>query len=125
MKTQITEKWPKKADLPVGCVETLKLSSLRKLHSSQLCTNLRAPVLHPIVSKCLQMFVHFIHNRLYHLHNASEYDEFVTLVHTARNAFCMTPGGIMQFNEVSEQTNAVFCVALHVGVYFSMGGRLR
>nr|CAB3268068.1 zinc finger SWIM domain-containing protein 8 [Phallusia mammillata] len=79
-------------------VETAKF--LSESNNQQVCTNLRAPFLQPIVSKCLQMYVHFIHNRLYHLHHASDHDEFVTLVHTARNAFCMTPGGILQFNEV-------------------------
>ena len=81
---------------------------------SKICTNLRAPFLHPVVSKCLQMYAHFIHNRLYHVHHASDYDEFVNLVHMARNAFCMTPGGMLQFNDVRTYTVGNFCL-LHLG----------
>ncbi|CAK8682764.1 unnamed protein product [Clavelina lepadiformis] len=79
-------------------IETAKYMSEK--NSQAICTNLRAPFLHPVVSKCLQMYAHFIHNRLYHVHHASDYDEFVNLVHMARNAFCMTPGGMLQFNDV-------------------------
>ena len=67
----------------------------------QLCSNLRASFLSPVVSKCLQMYVQFINNRLYHIHHSpADYDDFVSLVHTARNAFYMTPGGMIQFHEV-------------------------
>ncbi|XP_018670723.2 zinc finger SWIM domain-containing protein 8 [Ciona intestinalis] len=79
-------------------LETAKY--LSENNNQQVCANLRVPFLHPILSKCLQMYVHFIHNRLYHIHHTSDYDDFVALVHTARGAFCMSPGGLLQFNEV-------------------------
>lgn len=72
---------------------------LAQNNHQQACSNLRLPFLQPIVQKCLQMYIHFIHNRLYHLH-PSDYDDFVTLVQNSRTAFCMTPGGLLQFNEV-------------------------
>ena len=39
------------------------------------------------------------HQRMHHITQA-EYDEFVSIVCSARNAFCMTPGGMVQFNEL-------------------------
>nr|XP_039261702.1 zinc finger SWIM domain-containing protein 8-like isoform X1 [Styela clava] len=72
---------------------------LAQNNHQQACSNLRLPFLQPIVQKCLQMYIHFIHNRLYHLHPA-DYDDFASLVQNSRTAFCMTPGGLMQFNEV-------------------------
>jgi DNA polymerase III psi subunit len=32
--------------------------------------------------------------------NQTEYDEFVSIVCSARNAFAMTPGGMVQFNDL-------------------------
>uniref|UniRef100_H2Y5Y3 SWIM-type domain-containing protein n=1 Tax=Ciona savignyi TaxID=51511 RepID=H2Y5Y3_CIOSA len=69
-------------------------------NNNQQVTLFVFPFLHPILSKCLQMYVQFIHNRLYHIHHTSDHDDFVALVHTARSAFCMSPGGLLQFNEV-------------------------
>ena len=39
------------------------------------------------------------HQRMHHITQA-EYDEFVSIVCSARNAFCMTAGGMVQFNEL-------------------------
>jgi len=80
-------------------LETAKY--LSETNNQQVCTNLRLPLLQPIVNKCLQMYIHFINNRLYHIHHSSnDYDDFLQLLLTARNAFCMLPSGIMQFNEI-------------------------
>ena len=37
--------------------------------------------------------------RLHHI-APSDYDDFVSIVCSARNAFCMVPGGMAQFNEM-------------------------
>ena len=36
---------------------------------------------------------------MHHITQA-DYDEFVAIVIAARGAFCLTPGGIVQFNEL-------------------------
>uniref|UniRef100_F6TS15 SWIM-type domain-containing protein n=1 Tax=Ciona intestinalis TaxID=7719 RepID=F6TS15_CIOIN len=81
-------------------LQDIALETAKYLSEKHIHVTLRVPFLHPILSKCLQMYVHFIHNRLYHIHHTSDYDDFVALVHTARGAFCMSPGGLLQFNEV-------------------------
>lgn len=44
-------------------------------------------------------FIQCAHQRIHHIGNA-DYDEFVSIVCTARNAFYLAPGGIVQFNEL-------------------------
>ena len=44
-------------------------------------------------------FIQCAHQRIHHISNA-DYDEFVSIVCTARNAFYLAPGGIVQFNEL-------------------------
>ncbi|CAG0886034.1 unnamed protein product [Cyprideis torosa] len=61
--------------------------------------HLRSPVLQPIVTKCQQMFIQCTHHRLYHI-TPTEYEEFVSIIRTARQAFQMTPTGMVQFNEL-------------------------
>ena len=46
------------------------------------------------------MFVHFINNRLYHIHSSNDHDDFVALVKASRGAFFMNQNGQIQFNEV-------------------------
>ncbi|XP_064625296.1 zinc finger SWIM domain-containing protein 8-like isoform X2 [Lineus longissimus] len=66
----------------------------------QLSSHLRSPILSPLVQKCLQMFIQCSHQRISHITQA-EYDEFVSIICSARNAFCsMTPGGMVQFNDL-------------------------
>ncbi|XP_073985781.1 zinc finger SWIM domain-containing dorado isoform X1 [Rhodnius prolixus] len=52
----------------------------------------------PIVQKCQQMYIQCLHQKLYHLSTA-EYDEFVSIVLSARAAFQITPEGTQQFKE--------------------------
>ena len=44
-------------------------------------------------------FIQCAHQRIHHI-AVNDYDEFVTIVCSARNAFIMTPGGMVQFNEL-------------------------
>lgn len=55
-------------------------------------------ILNPLVQKCLQMFIQCAHQRIHHI-NPSEYDDFINTICSARNAFCLTPGGMVQFQE--------------------------
>ncbi|XP_070185211.1 zinc finger SWIM domain-containing protein 8-like isoform X3 [Littorina saxatilis] len=64
-----------------------------------LSSQLRSNILNPLYQKCLQMFIQCAHQRIHHISNA-DYDEFVSIVCTARNAFYLAPGGIVQFNEL-------------------------
>ncbi|XP_037296469.1 zinc finger SWIM domain-containing protein 8 [Manduca sexta] len=52
----------------------------------------------PLVQKCQQMYIQCIHQKLYHL-TAMEYEEFVSIVLSARTAFQLTPDGNTQFKE--------------------------
>ncbi|XP_071440539.1 zinc finger SWIM domain-containing protein 8 homolog [Hetaerina americana] len=54
--------------------------------------------LNPLVQKCQQMYIQCLHQKLYHL-AASDYDDFVAIVQTARQAFLITPDGNTQFKE--------------------------
>lgn len=44
-------------------------------------------------------FPQYIHHRLIHL-TPADYDDFVNIIRSARGAFCLTPVGMMQFNDV-------------------------
>ena len=48
---------------------------------------------------CVDRFVQCTHQRMNHI-TAAEYDEIVNIICSARNAFYMTPGGLVQFNEL-------------------------
>lgn len=52
----------------------------------------------PLVSKCQQMYIQCMHQKLYHLTSA-DYEDFVTIVLAARAAFQITPEGSAQFKE--------------------------
>lgn len=57
------------------------------------------------VNSCLTSLIHclcllqYIHHRLIHL-TPADYDDFVNIIRSARGAFCLTPVGMMQFNDV-------------------------
>jgi hypothetical protein len=59
--------------------------------------NPRSP-LAPLVQKCQQMYFQCLHQKLYHI-TVSDYDDFVSIVCNARQAFHLTPDGISQFKE--------------------------
>ncbi|XP_035214833.1 zinc finger SWIM domain-containing protein 8-like isoform X3 [Stegodyphus dumicola] len=60
---------------------------------------LRSHLLTPLIQKCQQMFTACTHFKMYHI-TPAEYDEFVSIIRSARTAFQLTPGGIVQFNEL-------------------------
>ncbi|XP_065577642.1 zinc finger SWIM domain-containing protein 8 homolog isoform X2 [Artemia franciscana] len=60
---------------------------------------LRSRVLAPLMQKCMQMYIHCIHHKLYH-HQPADQDELVAMIQSARTIFHMTPTGPMQFNEL-------------------------
>ncbi|WAQ97485.1 ZSWM8-like protein [Mya arenaria] len=62
-------------------------------------SHLRSGILHPLVQKCVQMFIQCAHQRIHHI-NPSEYDDFVSIICSARNVFYITPGGMVQFQEL-------------------------
>lgn len=71
--------------------------------------HLRSSLLNPLVQKCLQMFIQCAHQRMHHI-NASEYDDFVSTICCARNAFYLTPGGMVQFQELLQNLRrSKFC----------------
>lgn len=47
----------------------------------------------------LQPTLQYIHHRLIHL-TPADYDDFVNAIRSARSAFCLTPMGMMQFNDI-------------------------
>ncbi|XP_076268553.1 zinc finger SWIM domain-containing dorado isoform X5 [Rhynchophorus ferrugineus] len=52
----------------------------------------------PLVTKCQQMYIQCMHQKLYHLTSA-DYEDFVSIVCAARAAFQITPEGTTQFKE--------------------------
>lgn len=50
-------------------------------------------------SPFLSLSSQYIHHRLIHL-TPADYDDFVNIIRSARSAFCLTPVGMMQFNDV-------------------------
>ncbi|XP_076055750.1 zinc finger SWIM domain-containing dorado isoform X2 [Oratosquilla oratoria] len=61
--------------------------------------HLRSPILQPLVQKCQQMFIQCTHMKMYYI-TPTEYDEIITIIRAARSAFQMTPGGMVQFNDL-------------------------
>ncbi|XP_077999779.1 zinc finger SWIM domain-containing protein 8-like [Glandiceps talaboti] len=72
---------------------------LTQTNHAQFSSNLRSPILSPIIQKCLQMYTQCIHSRVFHI-TPNEYDDFISVVRTARGAFSMVPGGMVQFSEL-------------------------
>ncbi|XP_060523765.1 zinc finger SWIM domain-containing protein 8 homolog [Cylas formicarius] len=52
----------------------------------------------PLVNKCQQMYIQCMHQKLYHL-TPADYEDFVSIVCSARAAFQITPDGSAQFKE--------------------------
>nr|XP_011443902.2 zinc finger SWIM domain-containing protein 8 [Crassostrea gigas] len=61
--------------------------------------HMRSNILNPLIQKCLNMFNQCAHQKIHHI-NQSDYDDFVSTICSARNAFCLTPGGLVQFQEL-------------------------
>lgn len=52
-----------------------------------------------LVVHYLHTLFQYIHHRLIHL-TPADYDDFVNAIRSARSAFCLTPMGMMQFNDI-------------------------
>ncbi|XP_054722766.1 zinc finger SWIM domain-containing protein 8-like [Uloborus diversus] len=78
-------------------VEAAQYLALRSSPSAPL--PLRSHLLTPLIQKCQQMFTACTHFKMYHI-TPAEYDEFVSIIRSARTAFQLTPGGMVQFNEL-------------------------
>uniref|UniRef100_A0A8D9ETE1 Zinc finger SWIM domain-containing protein 8 n=1 Tax=Cacopsylla melanoneura TaxID=428564 RepID=A0A8D9ETE1_9HEMI len=52
----------------------------------------------PLMTKCQQMYIHCMNQKLYHLSGA-DYEDFVSIVCSARNAYEINPNGSQQFKE--------------------------
>lgn len=50
-----------------------------------------------VFTKC--RFIQCTHLKMYYI-TPTEYDEFISIIRAARSAFQMTPGGMVQFNEL-------------------------
>ncbi|KAG1663561.1 Zinc finger SWIM domain-containing protein 8 [Nymphon striatum] len=61
--------------------------------------HLRSPVLTPLVQKCQQMYIQCTHLRMFHI-TTTDFDDFISILRSAKTAFQMTPGGLVQFNEL-------------------------
>ncbi|XP_064457941.1 zinc finger SWIM domain-containing protein 8 homolog [Ornithodoros turicata] len=75
---------------------------LARSGSTALSVPLRSHVLTPLIpliQKCQQMFIACTHTKMYHI-TPAEYDEFISILRNAREAFLLTPGGMAQFMEL-------------------------
>ncbi|XP_077534484.1 zinc finger SWIM domain-containing dorado isoform X3 [Haemaphysalis longicornis] len=72
---------------------------LSRSSSASLSMPIRSHVLTPLIQKCQQMFIACTHTKMYHI-TSVEYDEFINTLRSARAAFMLTPGGIVQFTEL-------------------------
>lgn len=52
----------------------------------------------PLITKCQQMYIHCMNQKLYHL-ASSDHEDFVSIVCSARNAYEINPNGSQQFKE--------------------------
>ena len=51
------------------------------------------------MSLLFSRYTQCLHHRINHI-QACDFDDFVSVVCHARTAFCLTPGGMVQFNEL-------------------------
>ncbi|XP_046360327.1 zinc finger SWIM domain-containing protein 8 homolog isoform X2 [Haliotis rufescens] len=72
---------------------------LARNNQAHVPSQLRSNILNSMFQKCLQMFIQCAHQRIHHITYA-DYDDFVSTICSARNAFFMAPGGVVQFNEL-------------------------
>ncbi|CAN7993338.1 unnamed protein product [Ixodes hexagonus] len=72
---------------------------LTRSSSATVSMPVRSHVLTPLIQKCQQMFIACTHTKMYHI-TPAEYDEFINILRSARMAFMLTPGGMVQFTEL-------------------------
>ncbi|XP_056147888.1 zinc finger SWIM domain-containing protein 8 isoform X2 [Lampris incognitus] len=80
-------------------LQEIIMDALQRLNPAHIHAHLRTPAFHQLVQRCQQSYLQYIHHRLIHL-TPADYDDFVNIIRSARGAFCLTPVGMMQFNDV-------------------------
>lgn len=107
-------------------LQEIVMETLQRLSPAHAHNHLRAPAFHQLVQRCQQAYMQvmvlavgggqgslqacvlsgapamspqYIHHRLIHL-TPADYDDFVNAICSARSAFCLTPMGMMQFNDI-------------------------
>ncbi|XP_069741460.1 zinc finger SWIM domain-containing protein 8 isoform X2 [Narcine bancroftii] len=80
-------------------LQEIIMEALQRLNPAHIHTHLRTPAFHQLVQRCQQAYMQCIQYRLYHL-TPADYDDFMNIIRSARSAFCLTPVGMMQFNEI-------------------------
>ncbi|XP_060092641.1 zinc finger SWIM domain-containing protein 8 [Heteronotia binoei] len=80
-------------------LQEIIMEALQRLNPAHVHNHLRTPAFHQLVQRCQQAYIQYIHHRLIHL-TPPEYDDFVNAIRSARSAFCLTPMGMMQFNDI-------------------------
>uniref|UniRef100_A0A8D0FR28 Zinc finger SWIM-type containing 8 n=1 Tax=Strix occidentalis caurina TaxID=311401 RepID=A0A8D0FR28_STROC len=80
-------------------LQEIIMEALQRLNPAHVHNHLRTPAFHQLVQRCQQAYIQYIHHRLIHL-TPADYDDFVNAIRSARSAFCLTPMGMMQFNDI-------------------------
>uniref|UniRef100_A0A8C2Q410 Zinc finger, SWIM-type containing 8 n=1 Tax=Cyprinus carpio TaxID=7962 RepID=A0A8C2Q410_CYPCA len=80
-------------------LQEIIMEALQRLNPAHIHAHLRTPAFHQLVQRCQQAYLQYIHHRLIHL-TPADYDDFVNIIRSAHWAFCLTPVGMMQFNDV-------------------------
>uniref|UniRef100_A0AAQ5YJW4 SWIM-type domain-containing protein n=1 Tax=Amphiprion ocellaris TaxID=80972 RepID=A0AAQ5YJW4_AMPOC len=80
-------------------LQEIIMEALQRLNPAHIHAHLRTPAFVQLVQRCQQAYLQYIHHRLIHL-TPADYDDFVNIIRSARGAFCLTPVGMMQFNDV-------------------------
>ncbi|TSK22607.1 Zinc finger SWIM domain-containing protein 8 [Bagarius yarrelli] len=80
-------------------LQEIIMEALQRLNPAHIHAHLRTPAFHQLVQRCQQAYLQYINYRLIHL-TPADYDDFVNIIRSARGAFCLTPMGMMQFNDV-------------------------
>ncbi|XP_077115358.1 zinc finger SWIM domain-containing protein 8 isoform X2 [Ranitomeya variabilis] len=80
-------------------LQEIIMEALQRLNPAHIHNHLRTPAFHQLVQRCQQSYMQYIHHRLIHL-TPADYDDFVNAIRSARSAFCLTPLGAMQFNDI-------------------------
>ncbi|KAL8202194.1 UNVERIFIED_CONTAM: Zinc finger SWIM domain-containing protein 8 [Gekko kuhli] len=80
-------------------LQEIIMEALQRLNPAHVHNHLRTPAFHQLVQRCQQAYIQYIHHRLIHL-TPADYDDFVSAIRSARSAFCLTPMGMMQFNDI-------------------------
>ncbi|XP_069466781.1 zinc finger SWIM domain-containing protein 8 isoform X2 [Ambystoma mexicanum] len=80
-------------------LQEIIMEALQRLNPAHVHNHLRTPAFHQLVQRCQQSYMQYIHHRLIHL-TPADYDDFVNAIRSARSAFCLTPMGMMQFNDI-------------------------